>query len=321
MKRNYFVSVDWGTSNFRLRLVEFTSLSTLEEIVNEKGVKLMNSLFLAQTEMDRRTFFLDFINEQLKLLKSDVSKLTKVVISGMPSSSIGLCELQYADTPFKVDGHDLYVENIESANYGFDVLMISGVKTNSDVMRGEEVQIVGLLADENPFERQVYVLPGTHSKHVFIENEKVVDFRTYMTGEMFNVISSHTILNDVLEYSSISQINGHSFKKGVLRSQEKGSLLNTLFGIRANHLIESNSNSENYAFLSGLLIGEELGTLKEECDPQILLCAGGRLFQLYNMAIDLLELKERTKVIPSDAVDISVVKGQKIILENQLKIK
>ena len=63
----------------------------------------------------------------------------------------------------------------------------------ADVMRGEETQISGYLA-QNPNFNGSICLPGTHTKWVQISAGEIVSFRTFMTGELFNIISKHSIL-------------------------------------------------------------------------------------------------------------------------------
>ena len=109
-----------------------------------------------------------------------------------------------------------------------------------------------------------------------------------------------------------------SFEQGVLKAIQGGSLLNTLFKVRTNTLFKEKTNIENYYYLSGLLIGEELQTLATiECD-YIKLCAGGKLFELYHKAISILGLASKTKIIEAAVVDTAVVYGQWNIIKNQL---
>lgn len=317
MSTKTFISVDWGTTNLRLRLVTVPALIIIEEVVSPKGIKTVYNEWLA-VGGEKEGYFLNFLKEQLACFKTDLSPDVQVVISGMASSSIGLRELPYSDLPFKTNGKSLNIETIQSPDFPFTIKLISGVKSDSDVIRGEEVEIIGLVKEKDKKKTVVFITPGTHSKHVVCEKGVVTNFFTYMTGEIFSVISEHTILKASIEKSDLDASKLASFEEGVLKSMEGKSLLNTFFKVRTNTLFKEKNNLENYYYLSGLLIGSELKTLEEiECD-YIKLCAGGKLFELYYRAISILGLVSKTKIIQADVVETSVVKGQWNIIKNQL---
>lgn len=317
MSTKSFISVDWGTTNLRLRLVSVPSLTIVEEVVSPKGIKTVYNEWLASGE-EKESYFLNFLKIQINNFKTDLNSEMQVVISGMASSSIGLRELPYSNLPFKTNGKSLHIETIQSPDFPYTIKLISGVKSDSDVIRGEEVEIIGLVTEKDKKKTVVFITPGTHSKHVVCEKGVVTNFYTYMTGEIFSVISEHTILKASLEKSDFDASMLASFEEGVLKSIEGKSLLNTFFKVRTNTLFKEKTNLENYYYLSGLLIGSELKTLEEiECD-YIKLCAGGKLFELYHRAISILGLVSKTKVIQADVVETSVVKGQWNIIKNQL---
>lgn len=307
MQQESFISVDWGTSNLRIRYVNVPSLEIIEEVVYPKGIKFVH-LDCIEQDADRKNFFLTFLASQLQKFKTTIPSSVEIVISGMASSSIGLQELPYANLPFDATGKTLYKERIINTVFENPITLISGVKAVADVMRGEEIEIVGLLAAEDTKTDAIFVLPGTHSKHIYCEKGKVYNFATFMTGELFEVIRKHTILRNSLEKSPMDATAIKAFDKGVLAAVDGVSILNELFKIRAFDLFEIQSAAQNFYFLSGLLIGEELKNLRGK--TAIKLCAGGDLFELYNLAIEKLGLQEVTSIIDSQTVEQSVVKGQ-----------
>jgi 2-dehydro-3-deoxygalactonokinase len=312
-----FVSVDWGTTNLRLRLVETPSLVIIEQVVSPKGIKTIYNEWL-DFGGEKEIYFLNFLKQQLALFETKIASDVIIVISGMASSSIGLRELPYADLPFKTDGKSLYIEQIQSEIIPNTIQLISGVKSDSDVIRGEEVEIIGLVNEEDEDQSVVFITPGTHSKHVLCEKGVITNFFTYMTGEIFSVISEHTILKASIEKTDFGPAVLSSFEQGVQKAMEGKSIINTLFKVRTNTLFKEKTNIENYYYLSGLLIGEELQSLRQlDCD-YIKLCAGGKLFDLYHKAITILGLQSKTKIIESKVVDLAVVKGQWNIIKNQL---
>src|SRR5678815_25631 len=105
-----------------------------------------------------------------------------IVISGMASSSIGIRELDYSSIPFPVSGTSANTEWIQTSTLKNPVLLVSGVRTDDDVMRGEETQLTGLLhlIQIEKASKHLFILPGTHSKHIVVDQGNVIDLKTYM---------------------------------------------------------------------------------------------------------------------------------------------
>ncbi|GAB4192968.1 MAG: 2-dehydro-3-deoxygalactonokinase [Thalassobaculales bacterium] len=144
-----------------------------------------------------------------------------------------------------------------------------------DVMRGEEVQVLGIGGDG------AFCLPGTHSKWVMVEGGRIVDLASHMTGEVFDVLRRHSILGRMM-------VDGHdeaAFAAGVARSGQPGGLLNHIFGARAGVLLEVLPAAGAASFLSGVLIGHELRAAPA---LPITLVGAGPLCDLYERALALL---------------------------------
>lgn len=309
MKDDLFLSVDWGTSNFRLRLVDKLSLQVIKESNSPMGVKPLY-LKWQQDGGDREFIFLDFLSQQIGELQSDLPQNIEIVISGMASSSIGIRELPYAPLPFDINGNGLYVELIKHPLFPGGFQLISGVCSGSDVMRGEETQLVGLADEGDLHERTIFILPGTHSKHVICENDRITDFNTYMTGELFQVISQHSILKSSVAKPSSGYMDLKDFDAGVLMSESVPSILNSLFKVRTNDILGKKSAQENYYFLSGLLIGAEMVTLRSMSFDQVLLCAGNDLYKYYERAMRVLGFADKMKILDQEVIEHAVIKGQ-----------
>ena len=308
MENDLFLSVDWGTSNFRLKLVEKLSLHVVKELITSIGVKPLY-LKWQQEGGDREFIFLNYLKQQIDELQFNLPKNIEIVISGMASSSIGIRELPYASLPFDITGKGLYVEKIQHPSFPYAFQLISGVRSDADVMRGEETQMVGL-ANGNLSGKSVFILPGTHSKHIICEEDKITDFNTFMTGELFQVISHHTILKNSVAKPSSEYSHLKGFDEGVVMSESAHSILNSLFKVRTNDILGKKTAEENYYFLSGLLIGTEIATLQSISFDQILLCAGNNLYEFYHRAIEVLGLSDKTKILDKEIIEKAVIKGQ-----------
>ena len=314
---------DWGTSSLRLRLANAADASVIASVNTSQGIATTFRLW-QDTSYDRVGFYLNIIDALIKQIENKLSvslDAVPVVISGMASASIGMMELPYSTLPFAVDGSDAVTHYMHAGSYfNHPVLLISGVKSSDDVMRGEETQLVGCmqLLSEQPGE-QCIIFPGTHSKHITVSNQQVVAIKTYMTGEFFELLSNQSILRLAVEKHSDIQsgsFNSH-FSAGVAEGVA-GNLLNTAFRIRTSELLGKRTKQENYSYLSGLVTGSELKALQHEIFSRITVCGEGGLSALYETALNLLHLPATINVLPADKASEAVLRGQ-INIFNQFK--
>ena len=180
------------------------------------------------------------------------------LISGMAGSRQGWQEAPYCPCPAgfaELGQHLLWLQPGRIALVpGLSCLGADTLQT-PDVMRGEEVQIFGALQLAGR-DSATLVLPGTHSKWVQVQGGRVTQFQTFMTGEVFGLMSQHSILGKTLELNGA--FNEATFLQGVDQSQKGGSVLHRMFAVRTLGLFERQSAAQLLSFLSGLLIGEEL---------------------------------------------------------------
>ena len=312
-----FLSCDWGTSSFRLKLVETPSLTIIEEQKSEQGIMPIYKLWKqsGKPEEDRLTFYLDVIRQHIKLLKNKANVSLNelpLIISGMASSSIGIMELPYKEFPFSADGSDLTIDVIEAIHDYPKVVIISGAKTTDDAMRGEETQLAGCFQDDAIQGEQIFIFPGTHSKHIIVKATKAIKFKTYMTGEFFELLSKKSILFDSVEEGTGLQDveNRKAFEKGV--NDIHLDLLHSSFLVRTNHLFNKLTKKENYYYLSGLLIGTEIKEIINQEYAKITLVSNARLTPYYETAVNILN-KDKS-ILEIKNADEAVVRGQYKIL-------
>ena len=151
--------------------------------------------------------------------------------------------------------------------------------TVSDVMRGEEVQVLGAGQDG------LICLPGTHSKWVQVQGGRIQGFSTFMTGEVYAVLKQHSILGRMMEEGGAQP---EAFREGVQRSGDDGGVLHHLFGVRTRGLMGELAPAASAAYLSGLLIGHELRTFRQE---SFFLLGEPALVALYRQAAAELGMK------------------------------
>lgn len=323
----HLLSCDWGTSSFRLRLVNVKDHDVVGEVTSPNGIGAVYSSWQeanADGPVARGDYYRSIISTQLAALTRqtgiDLAGIP-IVLSGMASSTIGMQELPYARLPFALDGSHLGMRHFEEQpGFPHEITLISGVRSEHDVMRGEETQLIGLgAAMELSGRDAVFIFPGTHSKHMFVRDGRLIDFKTFMTGEVFNLMANQSILKDSIDQyyqSDFNQAAADAFRAGI-RESGTGNILNALFTVRTNQLFDLLSKRENGMFLSGLLIGYEIRDLTRETAAHLVLCGGNNLYQLYKTAIEALGLSGRATIIPSEIVDRAATTGHIRIFENQ----
>jgi len=309
-----FLSCDWGTSSFRLRLISAKNLEIIEETTLKQGIadtfKMWNQG--PKNGLERLDFYLDIIAKEIRTLEKRIGYSLEnfpLIISGMASSTIGMVDLPYKNLPFSTSGKDLEKLVIEASTYPKqNVLIISGVRTENDVIRGEETKLVGCAADIDNG-AHVFIFPGTHPKHVFVKNKHAFDFKTYMTGEFFDLLSTESILSVSVKKNESFEKDGclQSFERGVHESRNSN-LLHSCFLVRTNQLFRKYSEEENYFYLSGLLIGAELNSLPVT-GQNITIVANHSLGKQYGAALNVLNTARKATISTLDADD-SLIKGQ-----------
>ncbi|WP_158857181.1 2-dehydro-3-deoxygalactonokinase [Lunatibacter salilacus] len=312
-----FISCDWGTSSFRLRLIDTADLKVVGEERNQRGISVVYRQFLELKEKSpsiRESFYKQVISEGVEALekscKGDLSGLM-IICSGMVTSSIGLREVPFTPLPFDVSGKNLGMDFIgASVDFGHPLLLLSGLRSDTDVMRGEESELVGVIQMLDDFSGEgLFILPGTHSKHVRVTGYQVSEFTTFMTGEFFDLLCQQSILKDSISSDDTFDFtrSGESFRSGV-KAGLSGSLLSQAFLVRTRVLFGKANKTDNYHYLSGLLIGNELKELTNSGNLPIYLCCTSHLEAQYRLALKTLGID--VMIIPAATMDQAVVRGQ-----------
>jgi 2-dehydro-3-deoxygalactonokinase len=305
-----FLSVDWGTTNFRLRLVDRESENILIDYKSDDGILKTYDDFVNQITLGQQEYFINHLRAIILNIPHDVMQ-HPILLSGMASSSIGLKELPYAEFPFDKSGESLIFEKLHLDNE-LNIILVSGVKSNTGMMRGEEIQAIGLAEFMKDDKRGVLVLPGTHSKHMIYENGIFTELRNYMTGELFDVLTQNSILAKSVEKSNFDDKVKSHFLRG-LDIGGQGDLSAHLLSVRANDVIHKIAASHNYHFLSGVIIGAELKDIISSED-YVYLAANEPLFSIYKTALTHIGNGGKLSFFDGDVSDQALIKGQLKIL-------
>lgn len=256
MGADLFVCVDWGTSRMRATLCEFREAG-LHEVDTRTGP----GVHTARGRLEETLF--DTIEPWI----AEWGQMP-LLLSGMVGSNIGWRHLPYLKCPIRpaeVAGQCLTFEN-----RGHRVVMVPGLECvndlgQPDVMRGEELQVLGWLAGNAMHGRGEWLvcLPGTHTKWVTVLDGCILSFRTAITGELYSLLVRHSVLlarDGGPEGESEFDMEG--FLAGVDQSSARPeAILQLLFSTRSRMLRGVAPPDAAASYLSGLLIGNDCATI------------------------------------------------------------
>ena len=329
-----FLSCDWGTTSFRLRWVSGPERKVLRELREPVGIKSLYEEALrlgATSAADRGKVFARFLHRQLEMLKNGApppGRALPLVISGMASSTIGWVEVPYARVPFPLDGSGLRAHELfwDAPDLVGATHLISGIATEHDMMRGEESEALGVMSMPDLTrhrERSWLILPGTHSKHITIDKSCIVDIRTFMTGELFDVLGRQSLLrasvdlDASLDGAGLTGANRAAFEEGARWARERG-MAGGLFRVRTRAVLGQRSLAENKWFFSGLLIGAELKEVVEKAGDRPVILAGARAHSdFYQLALETIGETITWIRLPAEQVEKATVAAHALFLSGR----
>jgi len=270
-----YIAVDWGTSSFRLWTVAADS-AVINEVRHDQG---MTSL--------RRQDYPTVLNDALGSI--GVKPGLPTVICGMAGAKQGWRDAGYLDIPTRLDDIASWAESIPGSA-GL-IRLVPGLAQrdpgNPDVMRGEETQLLGAIG--RGCTSGTFCMPGTHSKWVQIADSTIEHFSTSMTGEVYAILRSHSVLSHATAGANTDTAEHPEFTRAVeeaLAGPEK--ILSKLFSVRSRALLLSETGPDDMrARLSGLLLGVEVSGVRDQIHGIVTLVSNGPLAASYRQALQI----------------------------------
>lgn len=268
-----FIAGDWGTSRLRLYLCD------------GKGVVLARAEGAGAAAGDHAARF-----DQAVAAWDGAHGKLPAVLGGMVGSTIGWKEVPYLSCPARAE--TIAGAALRFIHDGRAIAIAPGLRCINpsglpDVMRGEEVQILGALRLDPALAkgRHVFCLPGTHTKWAVVDDGSVTGFQTALSGELFQLLEAHSVL---ARDSVIAEAGSAAFLQGLETAQQRADLLHLLFSARSRTVTGDMAKSDAASYLSGLIIGKDVGTaarLFALSGPVHLICTPA-LAALYGRALE-----------------------------------
>jgi 2-dehydro-3-deoxygalactonokinase len=263
-----FIAVDWGTTNRRGYMIAPGGEMT-DEMEDDRGI-----LAVGRDGFDRAV-------AELKGRLGD----RPLLMAGMIGSNRGWVEAPYVPCPAGLP------ELASSLKWVVPdrIAIVPGVAYDegdaADVMRGEEMQILGAFAEGLVGPDALICHPGTHNKWIKLEDGRIASFRTVMTGELFNLLREHSILADLLgQPAGVDE----AFEAGVRKGLGSDELTAELFSVRARVLLGKAPRENAASYTSGLLIGSDIRTgIRAAPEGEVVVMGRPELTSLFAAALKI----------------------------------
>lgn len=263
-----YLTVDGGTTNTRISLVREGQVCDTQKLAAgaRNGADVLKKAL--------RQGILEILARN-SCTEGDVAR---ILASGMITSEYGLCNLPHIPVPAgKRELRENLFETVIGEVSTVPFCFIRGVRAmgdtldGADMMRGEETELMGLM--EADAADALYILPGSHSKHIAVDKEgRIHAFRTMMTGEFFAAVMEHTILRDAADFDHNTIVEkrllegcDYADRHGVNEALFKTRVLRNVFGA---------AKEECYSFLMGAVLCDEVRAILSA--PQETVVLGGQ---------------------------------------------
>lgn len=305
-----YITIDGGTTNTRISLVmDGAVVDTLKFSVGARA-GMTDGRLLRDTVREG-------IAELLQKNRKNADEIERILASGMITSEFGLCPLSHTLAPAGLAELHAVMQECELADIApIPFVFMRGVKIDgddlavTDMMRGEETELMGIFRGTG-----VYVLPGSHSKIITVDEAgRITAFTTMLTGEMIAALSGHTILKDAVDLTQTS-VDADYLIRGFVAARKSG-LNAALFQVRILKNLLGASAKACYSYFMGVVLCDEIKAIQETGAKQIYV--GGKK-QIKEATVLLLQkVTDATVVTVSDAdVEVSSAIGAIRIYENR----
>ncbi|MFC3419088.1 2-dehydro-3-deoxygalactonokinase [Salinicoccus hispanicus] len=266
----YVILIDSGTTNTRIRIVDEQSKAVIDALKIEVGVK---NAAMDKSNQGLKEAIEQGMEEVLGKNSLGKSDIVHIIASGMITSNLGLKEVPHVVAPAEISDFSRGMDQDEI--YGIPCHFIPGMKNKDidgdgtiediremDIMRGEEVEVFGLLEQMDISGEGIIILPGSHTKFVRVNKDKeLVSCFSTLGGELVQAVQGNTILSSSLEDGLIDTLEMDHLENGYFKTKEEG-LTRSLFGVRLLDMYTNISGNQRANYLLGAIYHEDVQALK-----------------------------------------------------------
>jgi 2-dehydro-3-deoxygalactonokinase len=272
------IAIDWGTTNRRIHVLGANNVLLGSER-DDRGMLAMEGQDYAAEVAAIRARYGDL----------------PMLCAGMVGAARGWTAVPYLPCPADLPMLAAALHWVEPGRTAIVPGLSIAVSEKADVMRGEEVQLLGAVAAGLVPADALLCQPGTHAKWARMAKGAVAGFQTHMTGELFALLRQHSLLAGIID---ALVVDGAAFRAGVADAAQ-GKLLGNLFGIRAAALLGLRAPDDAASYASGLLIGSDVREQALDAGSHVHLLADPALGALYAVAIEA--MGAQAQIVDSEA--------------------
>lgn len=309
-----YITIDGGTTNTRINLFDKRVLDTVKiDIGARLGLENKQGLF------DGVKNAITTLLSRNNLTETDIET---VICAGMITSEGGLLKVDHVSAPAGLKELNKSVvktqlSEITSIPFAF----VSGIRLfgetfgDTDVMRGEEVEIYGINKLMNIKGEGAYILPGSHSKLIFTdENERIYDFFTAMTGEMIASLSKNTILASSVDLEN-AKLNDMLYE-GYSYTKENG-INKALFKVRILSNFMSGTKDDAYSFFLGAVLKDEVEEVIKSKAQKVYIAGRAQIKEAESLLLKRFSDKEII-CVPDEISSVATSHGMVEVYENNI---
>lgn len=290
-EKPHIILIDWGTTNVRAFLFNPGTATVIDQRASDMGITSVP------------TGGYPAVYRELTDTWRNSSSFT--LMAGMVGSANGWEEAPYTYLPASPQTVARQIHTLSAMDHIYIVGGLCCKRANGsyDVMRGEEVQIIGLLS-QLPAENHLICLPGTHSKWLECDTNAQIDsFTTVMSGDFFSAVCDGTIMQMMLE--APQHFSEEVFVRGVEIAQGAGGIMAHMFTVRGAYLFEQIERCHVESMISGIVIGAEIYEMHKlyATDALLHVISADSLGQKYSLALESLGIRYQTH--PGDALSLA----------------
>ena len=288
----YDLIIDGGTTNTRFTLLD------------QNKIILRTECKVGAANADSST-----INEQLKrAVKDKIVKLEEqnkciikdIYASGMITSNAGLFELPHLEAPVSLKSLATGIRSIklpeisEKAVFHF----IPGIRFDNqpnygtDMLRGEEVEIIGVLEPEDEKKSILFLHFGSHNKLMYYADGAIQNAITTIGGELL-----WAIINDTILKSSVTKLDepftlDEEYVKIGYKETKENNISRSLFQGRIHQVIDMASKEQVLSYIYGAIMCIDLQafmTLMKQKTDKCVIYGRDTFIKAFNICLPFLQ--------------------------------
>ncbi|MEH7493823.1 2-dehydro-3-deoxygalactonokinase [Neobacillus niacini] len=270
----YIITIDSGTTNSRIRLIKNKQNTVIDVIKKPVGVR---NTAIDGTMDVLKNGIAEGLQEIIHRNKLQVKDIQYIVATGMITSNLGLHEVKHIEGPCELEefAKASSVQIFESF-FNIPCIFVPGMKNRIedypgnllenidlyDVMRGEEVETFGLLHQLGLKGKGMILLPGSHTKFVFVNNRQIESCYSTLCGELLFTVSRNTILSSSLNKELVTGIEREYLIEGC-KSSKKFGLTRSLYHVRLLHLFDQMNDNQRANYFVGAVIASDIHSIQK----------------------------------------------------------